>query len=59
MHDTISNIISCDTFTIEGQEYVTDEKDYSPKWNAKSAIPVADAKIEVQKAIGTRFNNND
>lgn len=59
MHDTISNIISCDVFTVESQEYITDEKDYQPTWNTKSMIDIADSKIEVQKVIGTRFNNND
>jgi hypothetical protein len=59
MHDTISNIISCDKFTVESQEYLTDEKDYQPTWNTKSMIDIADSKIEVQKIVGTRFNNND
>lgn len=59
MHDVISNIISCDKFTIESQEYITDEKDYQPNWNTKSMVDIADSKIEVQRIDGTRFNNND
>jgi len=58
MHDTIANIINCDEFTIEGNEYITDEKEYSPNWNNKSALDTAEAKIEVQKIENTRFNTN-
>lgn len=58
MHDTISNIINCDQFTIEGNEYITSEKEYAPNWNAKSQLDVTDSKVEVSKVDGTRFNTN-
>ena len=58
MHDTIANIISCDHFTIDGVEYISDEKDYQPNWGNKSAANVAESVIEVSKAEGTRFNTN-
>ena len=59
MHDTIANIINCDHFKIEGVEYISEEKEYSPNWNFKSQLSIADSKIEVQKIDGTRFNTND
>jgi len=58
MHDVIANIISSDHFTIDGVEYICDDKDYNPNWGAKSASNVAESTIEVSRATGTRFNTN-
>jgi len=58
MHDTIANIINCDRFTIDGVEYMTDEKEYTANYGAKGAATVGESTIEVQKVNGTRFNTN-
>ena len=58
MHDTIANIINCDEFTIEGNEYITDEKEYTANYGPKGVDPVGESTIEVQKIENTRFNTN-
>ena len=58
MHDTIANIINCDSFQIEGNEYVTDEKEYTANYGENGINAVAESTIEVQKVDGTRFNTN-
>lgn len=58
MHDTIGNIINCDSFQIEGNEYVTDEKEYTANYGENGINAVAESTIEVQKVDGTRFNTN-
>jgi len=58
MHDTIANIINCDQFTIEGNEYITDEKEYTANYGPKGVDPVGESTIEVQKIQNTRFNTN-
>ena len=58
MHDTIANIINCDEFTIEGNEYITDEKEYTANYGPKGVDPVGESTIEVQKIKNTRFNTN-
>lgn len=58
MHDTIANMIECDRFTVQGQQYVTEEKDYSHNRNNKSLLDTSESKIEVIKYDGTRFNTN-
>ncbi len=58
MHDTIANIINCDSFQIEGNEYVTDEKEYTANYGENGINAVAESTIEVQKVLGTRFNTN-
>ncbi len=58
MFDTISNIVNCDRFVINDNEYITDEKEIDPDWGEKSVSPTAEILIEVQKVIGTRFNTN-
>ena len=58
MHDTIANIINCDVFTINGNEYITDEKEYTANYGPKGVDPVGESTIEVQKIENTRFNTN-
>jgi hypothetical protein len=58
MHDTIANIINCDQFTINGNEYITDEKEYTANYGPKGVDPVGESTIEVQKIENTRFNTN-
>jgi len=58
MHDTIANMINCDSFQIEGNEYVTDEKEYTANYGENGINAVAESTIEVQKVDGTRFNTN-
>jgi len=58
MHDTITNIINCDSFQIEGNEYITDEKEYTANYGENGINPTAESTIEVQKVLGTRFNTN-
>ena len=58
MHDTIANIINCDVFTINGNEYITDEKEYTANYGPKGVDPVGESTIEVQKIQNTRFNTN-
>jgi hypothetical protein len=58
MHDTIANIINCDRFLIEGNEYITEEKEYTANYGAKGVDPVGESTIEVQKIENTRFNTN-
>lgn len=58
MHDTIANIINCDEFTIDGNEYITEEKEYTANYGSKGVAAVAESTIEVIKIEGTRFNTN-
>ena len=58
MHDTIANIINCDVFTINGNQYITDEKEYTANYGPKGVDPVGESTIEVQKIENTRFNTN-
>jgi hypothetical protein len=58
MHDTIANIINCDVFTINGNQYITDEKEYTANYGPKGVDPVGESTIEVQKIDNTRFNTN-
>ena len=58
MHDTIANIINCDVFTINGNEYITDEKEYTANYGPKGVDPVGESTIEVQRIENTRFNTN-
>ena len=58
MHDTITNIINCDTFKIDGFEYITDEKEYSANYGPKGVDTVGESTIEAGRIDGTRFNLN-
>lgn len=58
MHDTIANIINCDTFKIDGFEYITDEKEYSANYGPKGVDTVGESTIEAGRIDGTRFNIN-
>jgi len=58
MHDTITNIINCDTFKIDGFEYITDEKEYSANYGPKGVDTVGESTIEAGRIDGTRFNIN-
>lgn len=57
-HDTIANIINCDQFLINGNEYITDEKEYTANYGPKGANLTGESTIEVARYNGTRFNNN-
>ena len=58
MHDTIANIINCDTFKIDDIQYITDEKEYSANYGPKGVDTVGESTIEAGRIDGTRFNVN-
>lgn len=58
MHDTIANIINCDRFLIEGNDYISEEKEYTADYGEKGTSSVGESTVEVSKVEGTRFNVN-
>jgi len=58
MHDTIANIINCDTFKIDDIQYITDEKEYSANYGPKGVDTIGESTIEAGRIDGTRFNIN-
>lgn len=58
-HDTMSVMIKCDIFELDGVEYQVPFKDYEPQWAERGRRNLAKSTIEIQKRIeGILFNRN-
>lgn len=58
-HDTMSTIILTDNFTIDDVRHLCQPKDYKPEWDKDGQLRLSQARIEVRKASGTIYNQNN
>lgn len=50
-HDTMSVMVVCDIFEMDGVEYLVPFKDYEPQWHERGKRNLAQSTIEIQKRI--------